>query len=356
MFSFKFGKVIKGLVIVGVSLVILGTIGCANNNKKTLRIYNAGEYIKESLIEKFEKENGCDVVYSTFDSNEAMYTMLNSGEKYDILVPSDYMIERLIKEKYLQKLDWSKITVKEDLVEEVLNKDYDPGNKYSVPYYWGTVGILYNTEEIDKKDLEDGWELLRNKKYKNKLYMYNSERDSFMIALKALGYSMNTSKKSELDKAYKWLVEQNKKMKPVYVGDDVIDNMISGNKDMAVVYSGDAALIMSETKKKLDFFIPKQGTNEWVDGMVLTKDCKNTDLAYDFINFILSEENALPNTEYIGYSSSVKNVYEDMQNTTFKGISSYKVDTSNKKNEVFKYQDDETRRYTSELWTKVISQ
>ena len=356
MFSFKFGKVIKGLVIVGVSLVILGTTGCANNNKKILRIYNAGEYIKESLIEKFKKENACDVVYSTFDSNEAMYTMLNSGEKYDILVPSDYMIERLIKEKYLQKLDWSKITVKEDLVEEVLNKDYDPGNKYSVPYYWGTVGILYNTEEIDKKDLEDGWELLRNKKYKNKLYMYNSERDSFMIALKALGYSMNTSKKSELDKAYKWLVEQNKKMKPVYVGDDVIDNMISGNKDMAVVYSGDAALIMSETKKKLDFFIPKQGTNEWVDGMVLTKDCKNTDLAYDFINFILSEENALPNTEYIGYSSSVKNVYEDMQNTTFKGISAYKVDTSNKKNEVFKYQDDETRRYTSELWTKVISQ
>lgn len=356
MFSFKFGKVIKGLVIVGVSLVILGTTGCANNNKKILRIYNAGEYIKESLIEKFKKENACDVVYSTFDSNEAMYTMLNSGEKYDILVPSDYMIERLIKEKYLQKLDWSKITVKEDLVEEVLNKDYDPGNKYSVPYYWGTVGILYNTEEIDKKDLEDGWELLRNKKYKNKLYMYNSERDSFMIALKALGYSMNTSKKSELDKAYKWLVEQNKKMKPVYVGDDVIDNMISGNKDMAVVYSGDAALIMSESKKKLDFFIPKQGTNEWVDGMVLTKDCKNTDLAYDFINFILSEENALPNTEYIGYSSSVKNVYEDMQNTTFKGISAYKVDTSNKKNEVFKYQDDETRRYTSELWTKVISQ
>ena len=356
MFSFKFGKVIKGLVIVGVSLVILGTTGCANYNKKILRIYNAGEYIKESLIEKLKKENACDVVYSTFDSNEAMYTMLNSGEKYDILVPSDYMIERLIKEKYLQKLDWSKITVKEDLVEEVLNKDYDPGNKYSVPYYWGTVGILYNTEEIDKKDLEDGWELLRNKKYKNKLYMYNSERDSFMIALKALGYSMNTSKKSELDKAYKWLVEQNKKMKPVYVGDDVIDNMISGNKDMAVVYSGDAALIMSESKKKLDFFIPKQGTNEWVDGMVLTKDCKNTDLAYDFINFILSEENALPNTEYIGYSSSVKNVYEDMQNTTFKGISAYKVDTSNKKNEVFKYQDDETRRYTSELWTKVISQ
>ena len=299
MFNFKFGFLKKGLILFVAVFAMLGTTACSNGNANTLRIYNAGEYIKESLIGKFEKEYDCDVVYSTFESNEYMYTMLNSGETFDILVPSDYMIERLIKEDYLQKLDWSKLKIKDDLVKDVLDKKYDPGNKYSVPYYWGTVGILYNTEEIDKKDLEQGWEILRNKKYKNKLYMYNSERDSFMIALKALGYSMNTSKKSELDEAYKWLVDQNKKMKPVYVGDDVIDNMISGNKDMAVVYSGDAALIISESKKKLDFFIPKQGTNEWVDGMVITKDCKNTDLAYDFMNFILSEENATPNTEFI---------------------------------------------------------
>ena len=356
MFNINCKKLVKGLIIIGASLVLFSTTGCSQKDENTLRIYNAGEYIKESLIDKFENENKCDVIYSTFDSNEAMYTMLNSGEKYDILVPSDYMIERLIKEDYLQKLDWSKISVKDDLVKDVLDKEYDPDNKYSVPYYWGTVGILYNTEEIDKKDFEEGWEILRNKKYKNKLYMYNSERDSFMIALKALGYSMNTSKKSELDDAYEWLVEQNKKMKPVYVGDDVIDNMISGNKDMAVVYSGDAALIISESKKKLDFFIPNQGTNEWVDGMVITKDCKNTDLAYKFMNFILSEENAMPNTEYIGYSSSVEKVYKKMQETVYKDISAYKVDTSNKKNEVFRYQDDETRRYTSELWTKVISQ
>ena len=353
---FKFGIWKKGLILAVVVIAMFGTTACSKGDTKTLRIYNAGEYIKESLIGKFEKEYDCDVVYSTFDSNESMYTMLNSGESFDILVPSDYMIERLIKEDYLQKLDWSKIKVKDDLVKDCLDKEYDKGNKYSVPYYWGTVGILYNTEVVDKKDLEQGWDILCNKKYKNKLYMYNSERDSFMIALKALGYSMNTSKKSELDDAYEWLVNQNKKMKPVYVGDDVIDNMISGNKDMAVVYSGDAALIISESKKKLDFFIPKQGTNEWVDGMVITKDCKNTDLAYDFINFILSEENATPNTEYIGYSSSVKKVYENMQKTTFKGISAYKVDTSNKKNEVFRNQDEETKRYMSELWTKVISQ
>lgn len=350
-----FNKVLKGILCLSLICVVMGMCGCSGEDKETLRIYNAGEYIDESLIGKFEKEYNCEVVYSTFESNEAMYTMINSGESFDILVPSDYMIERLAKEKYLQKINWDKITVKDDLVKEVLDKDYDPKNEYSVPYYWGTVGILYNKKTVDKKDLEDGWELLRNTKYKNKLYMYNSERDAFMVALKALGYSMNTDNKKELNEAYKWLVKQNKKMSPIYVGDDVIDNMISGNKDIAVVYSGDAALIISENKD-LDFFIPKQGTNVWVDGMVITKDCKNVDLAHNFFNFILSEENARINTEYIGYASTVESVYKEMQKTMFKGIDSYKVDDTNKKNEVFKYQEDEIRKYTSEMWTKVISQ
>ena len=348
--------IIKGLKLT--CLVALSTVlftGCGSaSNKETIRIYNAGEYIDESLIGKFEDEYDCNVVYSIFASNEEMYTKLNSGDKFDILVPSDYMIERLIKEEYLKEIDWSKVTVKDKILKDVMDKEYDPGNKYSVPYYWGNVGILYNKKTVDKEDLKDGWEILNNKKYKGKLYMYNSERDSFMIALKALGYSMNTHSKKELDAAYDWLVKQNKKMDPVYAGDEVIDNMISGNKDMAIVYSGDAALIMSENKN-YDFLVPKQGTNLWVDAMVLTKDCENDDLAYDFMNFILNEENALINTEYIGYSSSVKSVYEKMQKTTFKGIDAYVVDDSNKKNEVFRYQDSDTKKYMSELWTKVIA-
>lgn len=349
-------SILKSLLLVGLILMMSSFTACgSSSSKEKLRIYNAGEYIDKKLIGKFEKEYNCEVVYDTFPSNEYMYTMLNSGAKYDILVPSDYMIERLIKEEYLKKVDWKKIKIKKDLVKDVMDKEYDPGNKYSVPYYWGTVGILYNKNTVDKKDLEDGWDILRNKKYKEKLYMYNSERDSFMIALKALGYSMNTESEKELDEAYKWLDDQNREMKPVYVDDEVIDNMTSGNKDMAVVYSGDAALIMSQNDK-LDFFIPKQGTNVWTDAMVITKDCKNVDLAHNFINFILSKDNAMVNTEYIGYSSSVKSVYEEMQKTTFKGIDAYKVDVSNKKNEVFRYQKDKVRKYTSELWTKVISQ
>lgn len=346
-------KGLKLTCLVAMTTVILAGCG-TSSNKETIRIYNAGEYIDESLIGKFEKEHDCNVVYSIFASNEEMYTKLNSGEQFDILIPSDYMIERLIKEEYLKELDWSKITVKDKILKNVMNKDYDPGNKFSVPYYWGNVGILYNKNTVDKEDLKDGWEILNNKKYKGKLYMYSSERDSFMIALKALGYSMNTDSKKELDEAYEWLVKQNKKMAPVYAGDEVIDNMISGNKDMAIVYSGDAALIISENED-YDYYVPKQGTNLWVDAMVLTKECENDDLAYKFMNFILSEENALINTEYIGYSSSVKSVYEEMQKTTFKGIDAYVVDDSNKKNEVFRYQDTDTKKYMSELWTKVIA-
>ena len=348
---------IKYMIVLCLSALCMMCTGCGGEKKETIKIYNAGEYIDTSLIGKFEKENNCSVVYDTFDSNEQMYTKLNGGEQYDLLVPSDYMIERLIKEDYLQKIDWSKITIKDTLLKEVMGKEYDPKNEYAVPYYWGTVGILYNKKKVDKKDLEQGWEILNNKKYKEKLYMYSSERDSFMIALKALGYSMNTDSKKELDEAYEWLVKQNKEMKPVYVGDEVIDNMKSLNKDMAIVYSGDAALIISDEKSKsLDFFVPKQGTNVWVDGMVTTKNCKNVDLAHKFMNFILKEDNALKNTEYIGYSSSVKSVYEKMQKTTFKGIDAYVVDDSNEKNEVFRYQKPETKKYMSELWTKVISQ
>ena len=254
----------------------LALTGCGKS-KETLKIYNAGEYIDTSLISKFEKENKCKVVYETFDSNETMYTKIMSGENYDVLVPSDYMIERLIKEDKLEKIDWDKITNKDNLNPDTLGQAYDPNQEYAVPYFYGTVGILYDTTVVDEKDLADGWNLLNNTKYKDNIYMYDSERDSFMIALKALGYSMNTTDKSEIDQAYQWLIEQRDSMNPIYAGDDVIDNMISGNKAMAVVYSGDGAYIMSENEK-LDFFEPEEGTNTWYDAMVIMKGTKHSEL------------------------------------------------------------------------------
>ena len=305
-----------------------------------------------SLLEEFEKEYNCTIVYETFESNEMMYTKLSSGETYDVLIPSDYMIQRLIKEEYLQALDWKQIPNKKNLLNDVMNQSYDPGNRYSCPYFWGTVGILYDKTVIDEADLKDGWDLLCNPKYKGNIYMYDSERDSFMIALKALGYSMNTTDESEIQDAYQWLIDQRDTMEPIYAGDDVIDNMISGNKALAVVYSGDASYIISENPD-LDYFTPDQGTNVWYDAMVVTKDCSEVELAHEFINFMISDESALSNTEEVGYTSTVKSAFETMKDGTYAGVSSYIPDITNPENEIFAYQKPKIKQKFAELWTKV---
>ena len=347
-------RVERGITILVAAALTVGLIrwGYVANGSHVLKIYNAGEYMDLGLLEKFEEEFDCTVIYETFESNEMMYTKLASGEEYDILVPSDYMIERLIKEEYLQALNWNKIPNAKNLMEEVMNKSYDPGNRYGCPYFWGTVGILYDTTVIDPEDLKEGWELLRNEKYKGNLYMYDSERDSFMIALKALGYSMNTTDESEIQEAYEWLIQQRDSMEPIYAGDDVIDNMISGNKALAVVYSGDASYIISENPQ-LDYLTPDQGTNIWTDAMVITKDCSEVDLAHEFINFMMDEENALSNTVEVGYTSPIKSAYDEMIHGDYEGISAYIPEIDNPKSEFFGYQEPKIKQKYAELWTKV---
>lgn len=344
-------KKFVSLLLVALLVMSIFT-GCSGGDKKVLKVYNCGEYIDKNLLTQFEKENDCTIVYETFDSNESLYTKIMSGESYDILVPSDYMIERLIKEDYLQPVDWSKITNKDNLMSNVMNQPYDPDNTYSVPYFWGSVGILYDTTEVDAADVEAGWDLLANTKYAGNIYMYDSERDSFMVALKALGYSMNTTDTAEIDAAYEWLVEQRDSMNPVYVGDDVMDNMISGNKAMAVVYSGDAAYSMMENPN-LAYVTPSQGTNIWYDAMVITKNCTETDLAHKFIDFMISKESAMANTVEVGYTSPVQSVYDEMVAGDYADINAYVVKTGYEKDEVFRYQETETKKYYADLWTKV---
>ena len=350
----KRGKIIS-IVLIVVLLADPIRCGSVSRQQKILKVYNAGEYIDLSLLEKFEEEFNCTVIYETFESNEMMYTKLSSGESYDILIPSDYMIERLIKEDYLQALDWKLIPNRENLMEDVLDQSYDPGNRYSCPYFWGTVGILYDKTVVDEEDLKEGWDLLRDTKYKGQLYMYDSERDSFMIALKALGYSMNTTDEEEIQDAYNWLIEQRDTMDPIYAGDDVIDNMISGNKAMAVVYSGDASYIISENEN-MDYMTPSQGTNVWYDAMLITRDCNEVDLAHEFINFMLRDDNALANTEEVGYTSPVVSAFEEMKETTYEGISSYIPEIDNEDNEIFGYQAPAIKQKYAELWTKVKAQ
>lgn len=348
-------------VLLAVMLLLTGCGGSAVSSEEaiakygsdTLKVYNVGEYIDTMIISDFEHEYGVKIIYEVFDSNEMMYTKLQSGDSYDILVPSDYMIQRLIGEGALQELDLSLIPNLENLTEEVKNLPFDPEHKYSVPYFWGSVGIVYNKNVVDQADLEEGWEVLRNPKYAGKIYMYDSERDAFMVAFKALGYSMNTQSEQEIQDAYNWLMEQRQTMEPVYVADEVIDGMINGNKDMAVVYSGDAATILMENEE-MGFYQPMEGTNQWVDCMVIPANAENPKLAHEFINYLLNYDIAYTNSEWVGYTSPHKDVLVDLSSMGgyFEGNEAYVPRQGYEMDEVFEDNQVLKERLT-QLWIKV---
>ena len=320
----------------------------------TLKLYNWGEYMGDTLISNFEKQFGVNVIVEYFDSNEMMYTKIQAGDAYDVLVPSDYMIERLLANNALQPLDKEKIPNFANLADGVKGLPYDPDNIYSAPYFWGSVGIVYNKNNVDLADLEQqGYAILKNPKYKGKIYMYDSERDSFMIALKSLGYSMNTENEQEIEEAYQWLKELNDTMEPIYVTDEVIDGMMNGNKDLAVVYSGDATTILYENED-MAYYLPKEGTNIWSDAMVIPANAENPKLANEFINYVLTYDASYDNSETVGYTSSNKEVMEDMsgEGGLYETIPSYLPRTEYEKDEVF--QDNVVlKEKLSELWIKV---
>lgn len=326
----------------------------AKYGSDTLKLYITGEYMSEDLIPNFEEEFGVDVIVEYFDSNEMMYTKMQAGDAYDVVIPSDYMIQRMMKEDSLQKLDLSLIPNLDNLTPEVRNLPYDPDNTYSVPYFWGSVGIIYNHNNVDPKVVEEqGYEVLRNEDYKDHIYIYDSERDSFMMALKALGYSMNTENKDEIYEAYEWLLDMNDKMNPTYVTDEVIDGMMNGNKDIAVVYSGDATYIQSENED-MSFWMPNEGTNLWYDAMVIPKNAQNPLLAHEFINYTLTYEAALANSEYVGYTSPNEEVMLELSSDEglYGAYEAYVPRDGYEKDEVFE-DNPIIKKTIAELWIKV---
>lgn len=356
-------KAISALLAIAMLLLVTGCGGGSGASSAdavekygsdTLKVYNWGEYIGDNVISDFEKEFGVKVIYEVFDSNEMMYTKLQAGDSYDVLVPSDYMIERLIQENALQELDLSLIPNKDVLAEGVRNLPYDPENTYSIPYFWGNVGIVYNQNNVDRADLEaEGYNILKDTKYAGQIYMYDSERDSFMVAFKALGYSMNTQNEDEIQEAYEWLLEQRQTMDPAYVADEVIDGMINGNKDMAVVYSGDAATILDENED-MRFFLPSEGTNLWSDAMVIPANAENPALAHEFINYILTYDASLANSEAVGYTSSNQEVLDELsgEDGYFAENEAYLPRQNYDKDEVFNDNQVLKERLT-QLWIKV---
>lgn len=342
----------------GVGLVAFFRFGSGRDARpfegQTLHIYNWGEYTGENILSDFEAYTGAKVVMENFDSNEQMYIKVANGEAYDILVPSDYMIQRLIQEELLQKLDKSKLDCMDKLADAVKGLPYDPENEYSIPYFWGTVGIVYDTTKVDEEDLKrEGYNIFLDEKYKGDIYLYDSERDSFMMALKALGYSMNTEKPEELDAAYDWLVKCVQTMEPEIVTDEIIDNMAQGRKAMGLIYSGDATYVMSENEN-MGYYLPETGTNLWSDAMVIPANAKNPELAHAFINFACDYDGAYDNSSYVGYTSANQEVMEDLsgEGGDFEGINAYLPRTGNDMDEVFVY-NEKTRKEISNLWSRV---
>ena len=321
---------------------------------QTLHVYNWGEYTGENLLNDFEAKTGAKVVMENFDSNEQMYIKVANGETYDVLVPSDYMIQRLIGEDYLQKLDKTKLDCMDKLCEDVIGLPYDPNNDYSIPYFWGTAGIVYDKNQVDIEDLErEGFEIFRDPKYRGNIYLYDSERDSFMMALKALGYSMNTSSEKELQEAYEWLVSCVQTMKPEIVTDEIIDNMAQGRKALGLIYSGDAAYVMAENED-MGYYLPESGTNLWSDAMVIPANAKNPELAHEFINFVSDYEGAYDNSSFVGYTSANQEVMDTLygEGGEYEGIDAYMPRSGYPKDEVFEYNED-TRKTIANLWSKV---
>ena len=327
-----------------------------------LYVYNWGEYIDEDVISQFEEETGITVVYDLFETNEEMYPVIEAGAvNYDVVCPSDYMIQKMRENDLLAELNFDNIPNIDqiDPAYMEMSQAFDPENKYSVPYCWGTVGILYNTKLLDELGVPapTKWADLWDERLSGEILMQDSVRDAFMVALKKDGYSMNSESKDELEQAKQELIDQ-KPLVQAYVIDQVRDKMIGGEAAVGVIYSGEMLYIQDEVANlgldyDLEYVIPEEGTNLWLDSWVIPKNAKNKENAEKWIDFMCRPEIAKANFEYITYPTPNKGAFElldeEMQNNkaVFPDIDSLK------NSEVYKYLGDETDAVYNELWKEV---
>ncbi len=345
----NWSRVIAAVLLI--SAVIMAT-GCGPSSKSVLNVYNWGDYIDETVLKEFEKQYKIKVNYDTFTTNEDMYIKLKAGgSSYDLLIPSDYMIKRMIDEDRLEKLDFKNIPNYKYIGSTFKNLEYDPQNEYSVPYMWGTVGILYNKTMVAPKP--DSWNVLWDQKYAKQILMMDSQRDSIGITLKMLGYSLNSQDLAELEKAKNILIQQ-KPLVLAYVVDEVKDKMIAEEAALAVVWSGDAVYCMRENEN-LDYVIPKEGSNLWFDAMVIPKGAPHKEAAEKFINFMCDTRIAFRNTDYIGYSSPHTEAVKKLPKEITSNHSAYPLEEDLKTSEVFTNLGSVLKDF-DRIWTEVKAQ
>lgn len=350
----------KYLITMTLVLTIVFLTSCSSG--PTLSLYNWGEYIDDALVEAFEEESGIKVKQIAFDSNEVAITQIKAGNQYDLVIPSDYAIEQLAEEDLIDPIDWSKIEAFDKNVDlatgltSVLNTLAEGNDgfdllSYAVPYFWGNVGILYDTTVVDENDLT-GWDVL-NLSDTYEVAFYNSSRDAFMSAMFATNTAdINNPTDTELDLSYQWL--DNALTENTYViTDDIFDAMLDPARyNLAVSFSGDANFLMMENEN-LSFYVPEEGTNVWVDGFVMPKGAQS-DYAYEFINFMMSYDSSLQNTDWVAYTSPRQDVIDAL---LLDGYDAYEASFDVKINEndqVYRYNED-LKLEIDDSWQQILA-
>ena len=338
--------------------------GGNRSGSNELYVYNWGEYIDEDVIDQFEEETGIKVIYDMFETNEEMYPVIEAGGvNYDVVCPSDYMIQKMRENDLLAEINFDNVPNLDQIDPTYLemSKSFDPENKYSVPYTWGTVGILYNTKKLEElgMDVPTKWSDLWDERLDGEILMQDSVRDAFMVALKKDGYSMNSDNEDELQQAKQDLIDQ-KPLVQAYVIDQVRDKMIGGEAAISVIYSGEMLYIQNEVKDlgldyDLKYVIPEEGTSLWIDSWVIPKNAKNKENAEKWIDFLCRPEIAKQNFDYITYSTPNKGAFDLLDEEIQNNKALFPDIDSLKDSEVFEYLGDEVDAVYNELWKEVKS-
>ncbi|WP_411170240.1 PotD/PotF family extracellular solute-binding protein [Clostridium sp. MB05] len=334
------------------SMILTVTLfaGCQKSNKKTINVLNYGENIAEGVIEEFEDKYNVKVNYKTFDDMETMYIEVSSGKtKWDAILVADYMADRMIQEGLLQKIDKEKIPNLKEMNENDMGQAYDPNNEYTVPYMNGTIGIIYNKDLVN--ETVDSWDIMWNEKYKKQIFVLDAQRDAIGMALKKLGYSLNTTNEKELEEAKNLLIKQ-KPLVLKYGADEVKDLMTSGETSIAMIWSGEG-LTLADENENLEYVIPKEGANYWLDSWAIPTNASDKATAEEFINFVSKKDNAYKIAEEIGYTTPNKLAMEEQSEEVKNNKGAYMPKEVMDRCEVYRYLPQDQLRLYEEVWNAV---
>ena len=346
-------KKISKIIAIFLCIIMTGALftGCSKKEKQQINFFNYGENIDDETLKEFEEKYDIKVNMETFDDMEAMYQKIKSGAgKYDVVLVSDALMPRMIKEGLVQELNKDNIPNISQMDEQYLDLDIDPGNKYSVPYMFGTVGIVYNKDVV--KEEVDSWDILCDEEYKDQVFMFDTYRDTIGAALKKLGYSLNSTDPDEIEEAKELLIEQRKTVNPIYGVDNGTTMIPAGETNINMIWSGEG-LNLQEEYPNLVYVVPKEGANFWIDSLCITSNAQNVEGAEKFINFVSDKESALRIADEIGYTTPNKEARKEQPEDVQNNPNAYMPEEIMNRCEIYKDFDLKTKQMYDDAWTEI---